>query len=65
MSSAVDAVCHKGALQLHGPRMEQERSTSDSGVSDKKRKCVRANGTEKVVGWTKKLDNLNKDKGME
>lgn len=40
--SAVTAVCHQGALQLHGPATEQERNAfgvSAPRVCDKERKC--------------------------
>lgn len=61
------AVCHQGALQLHGPAMEQERNAYGESVvrvCDKERKCDRERDMGKVVavgGQKCRESDINKD----
>lgn len=56
--SVARAVDHQGALQLHGPTMEQERAACGESVvrvCDKERKCDREKDMGKVVRKTEML----------
>lgn len=58
LSLVVTAVCHQGALQLHGLSIERERNAFGQSVVrvyDKERKCDRKGDMGKVVRRTEML----------